>query len=136
MDGTSVGAVGTYTFSNVTADHTIAAAFNQVFTITASAGTGGTITPTGAVQVTSGNSQTFTITAEAGYTIADVTVDGTSVGAVSTYTFSNVTADHTIAATFGQMYTITASASAGGTITPSGAVQVACGQFADLQHCG
>ncbi len=134
VDGTSVGAVSTYTFSNVTTNHTIATTFNQVYTITASAATGGAITPTGTVQVTSGNSQTFTVTADTGYTIADVTVDGTSVGAVSTYTFDNVTADHTIAAAFNQVFTITASAATGGTITPAGAVQVASARLADLHH--
>ena len=100
VDGSSVGAVSTYTFTNVTANHTIAATFSQVFTITASTDTGGTITPSGAVQVTSGNSQTFTITPNTGNTIGSVTVDGSSVGAVSTYTFTNVTADHTIAVVF------------------------------------
>ncbi len=52
------------------------------------------------MQVNSGGSQTFTITADSGYAISDVSVDGSSVGAVSTYTFNNVTAAHTITATF------------------------------------
>ncbi len=71
-----------------------------VYTITASAGTGGTISPSGAVQVASGGSQTFTIAANSGYAISSVTVDGSSVGAVSSYTFNNVTANHTISAAF------------------------------------
>jgi hypothetical protein len=70
------------------------------FTITASAGTGGAISPSGAVSVSSGGSQTFTITPDAGYAISAVTVDGTNVGAVGSHPFTNVTADHTIAATF------------------------------------
>jgi C1A family cysteine protease len=70
------------------------------YTITASAGTGGTISPSGSVTVSQGASQTFAIAASSGYQIAGVTVDGTSVGLVSSYTFSNVTANHTIAATF------------------------------------
>lgn len=70
------------------------------YTITASAGTGGTISPSGAVSVTAGGSRTFTIAANSGYTISGVLVDGASVGAVSTYTFSNVAANHTIAASF------------------------------------
>ncbi len=69
-------------------------------TITASAGTGGSISPSGAVSVSYGGSQIFTITPDAGYTVADVRVDGASVGAVLTYTFSNVTTSRTISATF------------------------------------
>jgi hypothetical protein len=70
------------------------------YTITATAGAGGSLTPSGTVTVNSGASQTFTIAANAGYQIAGVTVDGSSVGAVASYTFTNVTANHTIAASF------------------------------------
>lgn len=70
------------------------------YTITASAGTGGTISPSGAVTVANGGSQTFTIAPAAGYVISSVTVDGVNQGALSSYTFSNVTASHTIAAAF------------------------------------
>ena len=72
----------------------------QKYTITATAGEGGSITPAGEVSVKEGASQTFTITASEGYAIADVLVDGQSVGAVDSYTFENVTANHTIAALF------------------------------------
>ena len=64
------------------------------------AGEGGTITPAGEVSVKEGASQTFAIAAQEGYAIADVLVDGQSVGAVDSYTFENVTANHTIAALF------------------------------------
>jgi hypothetical protein len=101
VDGSSVGAVSSYTFSTVTGTHTIAASFVlQQETITASAGTGGTISPSGSVQVTYGANQTFTITPNSGYSISSVTVDGSSVGAVGSYTFSDVTGTHTIAASF------------------------------------
>ena len=70
------------------------------YTITAGSGTGGTITPTGSVSVTQGTNKTFAVTAGSGYQIANVTVDATSLGAVSTYTFTNVTANHSISATF------------------------------------
>ena len=117
VDGVSVGAVTSYTFTNVTADHTIAASFAiDTFTITATAGANGTITPAGAVTVNYGADQTFTITPDAGYHVADVLVDGVSVGAVTSYTFTNVTADHTIAASFAiDTYTITATAGSSGT---------------------
>jgi hypothetical protein len=84
------------------------------YTITSIAGANGTITPTGTVS--SGASKTITITPNNGYQVANVLVDGASVGAVSTYTFSNVTANHTISATF--------SAVVAGTtyyVTPAGA---------------
>ena len=70
------------------------------YTITATAGEGGSITPAGEVSVKEGASQTFAIAAQEGYAIADVLVDGQSVGAVDSYTFENVTANHTIAALF------------------------------------
>ena len=72
----------------------------QKYTITATAGEGGSITPAGEVSVREGASQTFAIAAQEGYAIADVLVDGQSVGAVDSYTFENVTANHTIAAVF------------------------------------
>jgi hypothetical protein len=102
VDGVSVGAVTTYTFSNITAGHTISASFSATTrTIASSAGANGTITPSGTVTVNYGANQSFTIAANAGYRIADVLVDGASVGAVGTYTFTNVTVNHTITATFG-----------------------------------
>lgn len=81
------------------ADKTCTATFTlaiNTYTITASAGTNGSITPSGAVSVNSGSSQTFTITPNTGYHVADVLVDGVSQGAITTYTFNNVTANHTI----------------------------------------
>ena len=130
VDGISQGALATYTFSNVTAAHTISAIFSSgAFTITANAGANGTITPSGAVAVTSGANQTFSIAANSCYQIADVLVDGISQGVITTYTFTNVTATHTISATFSPLnYIITASAGANGTITPNGATNVNCGQ--------
>ena len=110
VDGISVGAVTSYTFTNVTANHTIAASFAiDTHTITATAGANGTISPSGSVTVNHGGSQTFTITPNTGYHVADVLVDGISVGAVTSYTFTNVTANHTIAASFAiDTHTITA----------------------------
>lgn len=69
-------------------------------TITASAGAGGSISPSGASLVNSGDNITYTITANSGYQVDDVLVDSVSVGAVTTYQFTNVNADHTISATF------------------------------------
>jgi hypothetical protein len=133
VDGSSVGAVTSYTFNNVTANHTISATFEVIpssHTITATAGSGGTISPSGAVPVDHGASQTFTITPDTGFQVADVLVDGSSVGAVTSYTFNTVTANHTISATFEVIpssHTITATAGSGGTISPSGSVNVNAG---------
>ncbi|MCL2578166.1 MAG: hypothetical protein FWE27_08990 [Defluviitaleaceae bacterium] len=69
-------------------------------TITATSGTGGTITPSGDVIVTSGENRNFTISPNSGYIVSDVLVDGISIGAVSNYTFINVTANHRIHAVF------------------------------------
>ena len=95
---------GKYTFSNVTDNHTIVASFKQrTWTITASAGAGGEINPYGVTTVLHGNSQTYFITPDVGYMIKQVLVNGKNVAASvvsGTYTFSTVTANQTIAATF------------------------------------
>jgi hypothetical protein len=134
VNGSSVGAVATYTFSNIQTNHTIAASFTasstttSTYTITSSAGTGGTISPSGSVVVSKGTSRTFTITPNAGYKVYTVYVNGSWKGALTTYTFSNVVANHTIKAVFTpQTYIITASAGTGGTISPSGSISVAHG---------
>ncbi|MBI5376937.1 MAG: hypothetical protein HZA77_16005 [Candidatus Schekmanbacteria bacterium] len=72
----------------------------QTFTITASAGSGGSIAPKGQVKVNSGESTTFTITPKKGYKISKVKVDGVSSDGSETYTFTNITKNHTISATF------------------------------------
>src|SRR5206468_3100748 len=116
VDGASVGAVSSYTFTNVTANHTIAASFAvDTKSIVASAGAHGSISPAGSLSVDCGSSQTFTITPDACYHVADVLVDGVSVGAVSNYTFNDVTGTHTIAASFAvDAQSIPASAGAHG----------------------
>jgi len=72
----------------------------STFTINATAGANGTISPQGAVTVTAGAGQTFTMTPASGYKVSEVKVDGGSVGAVTSYTFGNVTVNHTISASF------------------------------------
>jgi hypothetical protein len=111
VDGYSAGAVPSYTFANVTTNHTIQASFilapsNTVsdaiktYVITASAGTNGSISPSGPVTVNYGGSQSFTIVANRGYKIANVSVDGVSVGKAGTYQFGNIQADHRIEVSF------------------------------------
>ena len=108
VDSQSIGAVSTYTFTNVTSDHTIEATFEPLtFTISASSGTGGSISPLGNITANYGESKTFIVNAQSGYTISSVRVDGSSVGAVSSYTFSNITDNHTISAIFEKQITQT-----------------------------
>lgn len=74
------------------------------YVITSSTGNGGTITPLGELAVTEGENQTYTITPrDENYEISDVSVDGAYIGAVETYTFENVSADHSIYVDFGIM---------------------------------
>ena len=85
--------------------HLLQVKVDEVRIITATAGEHGAIDPEGAVTVPKGESKTFTITPDSGYYIKDVLVDGKSVGAVSTYTFKEVVADHTIHAAFAKNHT-------------------------------
>ena len=80
--------------------YTLQVNVDEVRIITATAGDNGKITPAGDVEVPLNGSQTFTITPNDGYHIQDVKVDRESVGAVKEYTFKDVTASHTIHATF------------------------------------
>jgi outer membrane lipoprotein-sorting protein len=100
--GWSGGCSGTGTCTvTMNAAKTVTATFNlKTYTITASAGTGGSISPSGSVSVNHGANKTFTITATSNYHVANVLVDGNSAGTVTTYTFTNVTANHTISASF------------------------------------
>ncbi len=70
------------------------------YTITATAGANGSITPSGVTYVSQGSNLTYTITPATGYNVADVLVDGGSVGAVTSFTFTNIITDHTISASF------------------------------------
>jgi hypothetical protein len=101
--GWSGGCTGTSLTCQVTLNSNVSvtATFNlKTYTITATTGVNGSISPSGAVTVNWGSSQTFTITPKTGYRIANVKVDGVSQGAISSYTFSNVKANHSIAASY------------------------------------
>ena len=89
---------GNYTV--VFVDGTLTIDERPVYTIKATAGIHGSITPSGDVDVLHGSSQTFTIAANRGYAISNVKIDGVSIGAVKSYTFENVTGNHTIEVTF------------------------------------
>jgi hypothetical protein len=121
----------------ITADCAVNATFKiKTYTLSASAGANGTITPSGNVVVTHGSDQSFTMTPLPGYHVETVLVDGVVVGPIRqqvigaplgdpyTHTLYNVTANHTISASFAPnpSVTITATAGANGSISPSGTV--------------
>ncbi len=92
----------------------------DTYSITATAGPGGSISPSGTVVIAHGSNRTFSISADANYHVDNVTVDGTPIGPTNSYTFVNVTNSHTITATFAvDTYTL-GVASAYGVPTPSG----------------
>ncbi len=87
----------------------------STYSVTVTQGSNGTISPGTQASISSGSSQTFTITPSSGYEIATLTIDGSSVATSTSYTFSNITANHTITASFSA---IPSSSSGGGSSAP------------------
>ena len=101
VDGSSVGTPASYSFTNVQANHTISASFSQTsVTITSSAGAHGSISPLGATPVPCGSNQSYTITPDPNYVVSELLIDSAPVTPSQNYTFNNVTAPHTIDASF------------------------------------
>jgi fibronectin type 3 domain-containing protein len=101
VDGLSYGAKDSYTFLDVSSDHSISVAFEKnIYTINSSAGSGGSISPDGNINVTHGLNKTFYISPNSGYEISDVMVNNNSIGSKGSYTFNNVTEDQSIRAVF------------------------------------
>ena len=99
-NGTQVSTNANYSFT-VTSNRNLVANFVQsTHTIQASAGANGIITPSGTITVAHGASQTFSIIPDADYEVQEVYIDGNPVGAMTSYTFTNVIADHYIHVTF------------------------------------
>ena len=95
INGVSVGAVSSYTFEGVTAPQTIEATFEKITYFITTAKTGnGTISPS--IGLLFGGNATVYFDADIGYKVKDVLIDGVSIGAVDSYTFVNVSADHTV----------------------------------------
>ncbi|MDJ0780928.1 MAG: malectin domain-containing carbohydrate-binding protein [Desulfosarcinaceae bacterium] len=130
VDDVPVGAVRTYRFNDINRNHTIRAEFAvDTYMITTDSGTAGQIAPSGPLYVAHGESITLQITPNAHREIADVIVNGESVGSVSSYTLSNVSRNCTVAASFvADRHTVEAIAEGSGSISPSGASTVACGE--------
>jgi hypothetical protein len=101
VDGSSVPATGSYTFTDVQSAHTISVSsvVLPVFTITSSTDSNSVITPEGSQAVPQGSSAVFTYYAKPGYRVSEVLVDGSSVSITGSYTFTNVQSGHTISVT-------------------------------------
>ncbi|MDB6140061.1 MAG: hypothetical protein JWO94_3133, partial [Verrucomicrobiaceae bacterium] len=134
INGKAAAVAGIYPFTNVTvASATISALYklrSDHVLITATAGAGGGVSPAGKIPMGKGESQLFSFTpSSTAYRILDVKVDGKSVGTAGTYTITNVQVPHAIVVTFTTgTHLVAASSPSGGTITPSGALQVVHGK--------
>ena len=121
------------TDTNITANHTYVASFEATgtttYNISSSSGSHGSISPLGTVNVNSGDNQSFNIVADSGYSIADVVVDGSSVGSVSSYQFNNVSADHTISVSFTKNPTVSGGGSGSMTAGWSSQLVIPIGGF-------
>ena len=132
VDGVSVGPVTSFTFTAVSANHTISASFAiNTYAITPSAGANGSISPKTPQTVAYGAEQAFTFAAATGYYIADVLVDGVSVGPVAKYTFTAVAANHTISVSFAPGVQTRLSNSVGKTIVNYGSSTLLTGVLYD-----
>ena len=106
---TEAGEMFDFKKTNVTKNITLTAKWTRnsssrtYYTIQATAGTGGAISPSGKVSVREGRNQVFTITPDQGYAVSNVQIDGESVGAVTSYSFENVRKAHTIAVSFAKV---------------------------------
>ena len=129
VDNVDKGKLETYTFERVTTNHTITVTFApEELSITASAGEGGSISPSGTVKVKYGDDKSFTISPDEGYDIKSVVVDGQDKGKITSYTFEDIKEAHSISATFvKKTFKITASAGTGGKISPAGTSTVSYG---------
>ena len=117
VDGKSVGKVTEYTIENIqkSVDISISVIKNvDGYTIKASAGNGGKISPSGDVKIEKGKDATFAFSANSGYAVSDVTVDGKKVVASGSYTFKAVSENHTISVSFKYV-----GGGGGGSVTPS-----------------
>ena len=128
IDGTPIDPVSNYQFTNVIMPHTIDVTFiESSFSVVASAGIGGTISPFGTIAVPTNGNQMFSIAPSNGYVVSDVLVDGVSVGVFYAYDVGSVRANHTIAAVFSEIPVLTSVA-----VTPATATTTVGGvqQFA------
>lgn len=129
VDGSSVSSDTLFMFSNIQGNHSIRVVFAiNSYTIMATAGNNGTISPSGSIAINHNQSQAFSFFPSNGYMIDSVWVDQNFIGSPSSYTFTQVQSNHSILVKFKQSpmptFIIMASAGTGGTISPSGSVVV------------
>ena len=119
VDGWHVGTVADYQFNNLTSSHTVSAKFAvNYYTITISYGSNGNIQP-GSITLIHGSNYPVGINPNTGYHVDSVFLDGIHIGAVTSYQFNNLSANHTLYAKFAiNIFTITATTGANGTISP------------------
>ena len=122
VDGNNVGTPNSYTFSAISAGHSIQVSFALLgFTLTGTAGPGGSINPSGSVLISYGQSATVTFSPASGFHIADVQIDGISQGVITTYTFSAISSNHTASVTFlanaANSHTVTYTTTGNGSIS-------------------
>ena len=125
IDGIAIGETEKYTFSNILSDHSIHADFSiKSYTISINSGEFGTMKPSKDIQVDSGSDADIEILpVNEHYEIKDVIVDGKSVGAVNAYTFTNITAPHSIQSMFTiKQYQVDITVKGNGSIQPSGSL--------------
>ena len=129
VNGTYRGTMSSYTFNNVRGDSTIRAVFKlNTYTITPTAGSNGSISPSTPTTVNCGSNQTITIAPNPCYRIDSVIVNGTYRGTMSSYTFNNIRGDSTIRVVFKlNTYTVTPTAGPNGSISPATPTSVNCG---------
>jgi ribosome-associated toxin RatA of RatAB toxin-antitoxin module len=122
IDGVNQGVQTTWNFTNVTTNHTIDGYFSlDTFSITATAYGPGSVTPAGVTWVVYNGSQGYTISPNTGAHIDSVLIDGVNQGVQTTWNFTNVTANHTIAGYFSlDTFKITATAYGSGVVNPPG----------------
>ena len=119
VNGVSKGPITSYTFSDITEAQKMEVKTEKIqYTLTVTQVANGTISPS-TTSVNYGGSQAFTITPSSGYLIKDVLVNGSSVGKLSSYTFSNVSSNQSISATFEQNLILTIPVGAYISYTPA-----------------
>ena len=138
VDGSLVSATGSYTFSNITQNHTINITFKQnltsTHTVTVVAGEGGVANYSGNISVSEGGSLALIFTPNEGYEIDTLTVDGTVINATTTYTLNDIIGNHSILVTFKKItYTVNISVGNGGSANYIGEVKVERGSFLALK---
>ena len=90
-----------YTFNNITANHSINVTFKKIqFNIVATAGNNGTISPAGTITVDYGDTLQFVPAPTVGYEVEHISVDGTIVDSLASFTFFNIIDNHSIHVTF------------------------------------